>query len=83
MASVPNNSASKQLQQTAQTSQYDIRHEDIPWTEAKQYSALERIKMEREEEKAHPQEPLMPAKGIWKSRLCAIPALLVFGGGGG
>jgi len=46
-------------------------------------STLERIKLEREHEKAHPKEPLKPAEGIWKSRLMIIPTAVLYGFGGG
>jgi len=46
-------------------------------------SALERIKMEREYEKAHPKEPLKPAEGIWKSKWMVVPAAVLYGFGGG
>ena len=46
-------------------------------------SALERIKLEREHEKANPKEPLKPAEGIWKSRWMVVPAAILFGFGGG
>jgi hypothetical protein len=48
-----------------------------------QLSALERIKLEREYEKAHPKKPLKPAEGIWKSRLMVIPTAVLYGFGGG
>jgi len=79
----PTNSASRQQGHSNRTEIYDASDKDSIQVETKQYSALDRIKMEREDEKAHPKEPLYPAKGIWKSRLCAIPALLLFGCGGG
>lgn len=46
-------------------------------------STLERIKMEREHEKANPQEPLKPAEGIWKSKWMVVPAAILYGFGGG
>lgn len=46
-------------------------------------SAVERIKLEREYEKAHPKEPIMPAKGIWKSKWMVVPAAVLYGFGGG
>ena len=46
-------------------------------------STVERIKLEREHEKAHPQKPLMPAEGIWKSKLMVIPTAVLYGFGGG
>lgn len=46
-------------------------------------SAVERIKLEREHEKAHPKEPIMPAKGIWKSKWMVVPAAVLYGFGGG
>lgn len=46
-------------------------------------SAVERIKMEREYEKAHPKEPLKPAEGIWKSKWMVVPAAILYGFGGG
>jgi len=46
-------------------------------------STVERIKLEREYEKAHPQQPLMPAEGIWKSKLMVIPTAVLYGFGGG
>jgi hypothetical protein len=46
-------------------------------------STLERIKLEREYEKAHPKKPLKPAEGIWKSRWMIVPAALLYGFGGG
>lgn len=79
----PTNSVSRQQEHSTRTEIHDASDQDSIQVEIKQYSALDRIKMEREDEKAHPKEPLYPAKGIWKSRLCAIPALLLFGCGGG
>ena len=46
-------------------------------------SAVERIKLEREYEKAHPKEPIMPAKGVWKSKWMVVPAAVLYGFGGG
>lgn len=46
-------------------------------------SALERIKLEREHERAHPKEPLKPAEGIWKSKWMVVPAAILYGFGGG
>lgn len=46
-------------------------------------SAVERIKLEREYEKAHPQKPLKPAEGIWKSKWMVVPAAILYGFGGG
>ena len=46
-------------------------------------SAVERIKLEREHEKANPKAPLKPAEGIWKSRWMVVPAAILFGFGGG
>jgi hypothetical protein len=46
-------------------------------------STLERIKLEREYEKANPKKPLKPAEGIWKSRWMVVPAALLYGFGGG
>lgn len=46
-------------------------------------STVERIKLEREHEKANPKEPLKPAEGIWKSRWMVVPAAILFGFGGG
>lgn len=46
-------------------------------------STVERIKLEREYEKAHPKEPLKPAEGIWKSRWMVVPAAILYGFGGG
>jgi hypothetical protein len=48
-----------------------------------QLSTLERIKLEREHEKANPKEPLKPAEGIWKSRWMVVPAAILYGFGGG
>ena len=79
----PANRVSRQQEHSTRTIIHDASDQDSIQVETKQYSALDRIKMEREDEKAHPKEPLYPAKGIWKSRLCAIPALLLFGCGGG
>ena len=46
-------------------------------------STVERIKLEREHEKANPKEPLKPAKGIWKSKWMVVPAAILYGFGGG
>lgn len=46
-------------------------------------STVERIKMEREYEKANPKEPLKPAEGIWKSKWMVVPAAILYGFGGG
>jgi hypothetical protein len=46
-------------------------------------STLERIKLEREHEKANPKEPLKPAEGIWKSKWMVVPAAILYGFGGG
>ena len=46
-------------------------------------STVERIKMEREHEKANPKEPLKPAEGIWKSKWMVVPAAILYGFGGG
>jgi hypothetical protein len=48
-----------------------------------QLSTVERIKLEREYEKANPKKPLKPAEGIWKSRRMIVPAALLYGFGGG
>lgn len=48
-----------------------------------QLSTIERIKLEREYEKTHPNKPLKPAEGIWKSRWMIVPAALLYGFGGG
>jgi hypothetical protein len=48
-----------------------------------QLSTIERIKLEREYEKANPKKPLKPAEGIWKSRWMIVPAALLYGFGGG
>ena len=45
-------------------------------------STVERIKMEREYEKANPKEPLKPAEGIWKSKWMVVPAAILYGFGG-
>jgi hypothetical protein len=46
-------------------------------------STVERIKLEREYEKANPKKPLKPAEGIWKSKWMIVPAALLYGFGGG
>lgn len=57
-------------------------NEDVPSEEVKELSALERIKAEREHEKAHPQKPLVEAEGVWKSKLWVVPTALLYGAGG-
>ena len=62
----------------------DYTHTD-PGVRSKkeQLSALERIKLKRKYEKAHPKKPLKPAEGIWKSRLMVVPTAVLYGFGGG
>jgi hypothetical protein len=82
----PSASASTLKNKSLDTLVDPTTNDDSPIDPAEQkepLSALERIKLEREYEKAHPRKPLKPAEGIWKSRLMVIPTAVLYGFGGG